>query len=97
MIASNVRIRSIELSMPSIEAFRRNIVVSALQARDMTLGLHRYFAHGLLEAIEAIGTMIWGVSPLLVGNWVTAYVKSLRGQLQLLTTYEIRMVSSESS
>jgi hypothetical protein len=97
MIASNVRICSIELSMPSIEAFRCNIVVSALQARDMTLGPHRYFALGLLEAIEAIGTMIPGVSPLLVGNWVTAYVKSLRGQSQLLTTYEIRVVSSESS
>ena len=96
MIASNVRVRSIELSMPSIEAFRRNIVASALQARDMTLGPHCYFAHGLHVAIEAIGTMIRDVSPLLVGNWVTAYVKSVRGQLQLLTTYEICVVSSES-
>jgi hypothetical protein len=97
MIASNVRIRSIELIMPLIEAFRRNFVASALQARDMTLGPHHYFAHGLLEAIEAIGSMIRGVFPLLAGNWVTAYVKSLRGQSQLLTTYEIRVVSSESS
>ena len=97
MIMSSIRVHSIELSMPSIEAFRRNIVASALQARDMTLGLHRYFAHGLLEAIEAIGSMIRGVFPLRAGNWVTAYVKSLRGQSQLLTTYEIRVVSSESS
>jgi hypothetical protein len=96
MIMSSIRVRSIELSMPSIEAFRHNIVGSALQARDMTLGPHLYFAPGLRVGIEAIGTMIWDVSPLLVGNWVTAYVKSVRGQLQLLTTYEICVVSSES-
>ena len=96
MITSNVRVRSIELSMPSIEAFPHNIVASALQARDMTLWPHRYFAHGLRVAIEAIGTMIQDVSPLLVGNWVTAYVKSVRGQSELLTTYEIRVVSFES-
>ncbi len=96
MIASNVRVRFIELSMPSIEAFRRNIVASALQARDMTLGQHRYFAHGLRVAIEAIDTMIQDVSPLLVGNWVTAYVKSVHGQLELLTTYTICVVSFES-
>jgi hypothetical protein len=92
MSVPNIRVCSIELSMPSFEAFRRNIVASALQARDMTLGPLRYFADDLRVAIEAIGTMIQAVSPLLVGNWVTAYVKSVRGQLQLLTTYEIRDV-----
>ena len=67
MITSNVRVRSIELSMPSIEAFPHNIVASALQARDMTLWPHRYFAHGLRVAIEAIGTKIQDVSPPLSG------------------------------
>ena len=61
MIASNVRVRFIELSMPSIEAFRRNIVASALQARDMTMGPHHYFADDLRVAIEAIGNMIQAV------------------------------------
>ncbi len=82
MIVLNVHIHSIELSMPSIEAFRRDIVVSALQARDMTLGPRRYFADDLHVAIEAIDTMIQAVSPLLVGNWVKAYVKPVRGQPQ---------------
>ena len=89
----NVRICLIELSMPSIEAFRRDIVAGALQARDMILGLHCYLAEDLLVAIKAIDTMIQAVSPLLVGNWVMVYVKPVRGQPQLLTTYKIRMVS----
>jgi hypothetical protein len=95
MIASNVRVRSIELSMPSIEAFRRDIVAIALQARDMILGPRRYVADDLYAAIEAINTMIRTHSSVLVGNWVTAYVRPVGGQPQLLTTYAIREVSSE--
>ncbi len=90
----NVRICLIELSMLSIEAFCRDIVAGALQARDMILGPHCYLAEDLLVAIEAINTMILAVSPLLVGNWVTAYVRPVHGQPQLLTTYEIREVSA---
>ncbi len=95
MIAPNIRICSIELGMASIEAFRRDIVAIALQARDMILGPHCYVADDLHAAIEAINTMIQAISPLLVGNWVTAYVRPVGGQPQLLTTYEIREVSSE--
>ena len=96
MIMPSVRIRSIELSMPSIEAFRHDIVAGAFRARDMILGPHRYLAEDLLVAIEAINATIHAVSPLLVGNWVTAYVRPVGGQLQLLTTYEIREVSANS-
>jgi hypothetical protein len=96
MIMPSVRIRSIELSMPSIEAFRHDIVAGAFRARDMILGPHRYLAEDLLVAIEAINATIHAVSPLLVGNWVTAYVRPVGGQPQLLTTYEIREVSANS-
>ena len=91
----NVRIRSIELSMPSIEAFRHDIVAGAFRARDMILGPRRYLADDLLVAIEAINAMIHAISPLLVGNWVTAYVMPMGGQPQILTTYEIHEVSSD--
>jgi hypothetical protein len=80
MSALNIHVGVIEVIMPLIEAFRWNIVASALQARDMTLGPHRYVVNDLCGAIEAIDDLIQGVSPLLVGNWVTAYVKSVRGQ-----------------
>ena len=80
MSAPNIHVRVIEVIMPLNEAFRRNIVVSALQARDMTLGPHRYVVNDLHGAIEAINDLIQGVSPLLVGNRVTAYVKSVRSQ-----------------
>mgnify|MGYP006196868283 CR=1 FL=1 len=58
MIMPSVRIRSIELSMPSIEAFRHDIVAGAFRARDMILGPHRYLAEDLLVAIEAINATI---------------------------------------
>jgi hypothetical protein len=68
MFVPNVHICSIELGMLSIEASRRDIIGSALQARDMTLGPRRYVADDLRVAIEAIGTMILTVSHLLVGK-----------------------------
>ena len=96
MIVPNIRIRSIELDdMASIEAFRRDIVAVALQARDMILGPHRFVADDLFAAIEAINTMIRTHSSFLIGNWVTVYVRPVGGQPQLLTTYAIREVSSE--
>ena len=95
MIMQNIRIHSIELSMLSIEAFHRDIVACALQARDMIVGQHRYLADDLRVAIEAIKTTIEATSPLLAGNWVTAYVMPVQDHPQLLTTYEIREVSSD--
>ncbi len=89
MIMPSIHVHFIELSMPTILAFRSNIVASALQARDMTLGPHHHFPDELHVTIKAIGSMIQAVSPLLVRNWVTAYVKPARGHSQLLTTYKV--------
>ena len=93
MIVPRIHVRTIDLSMLRIETFRRDIVTSALRARDMTLGPHRHSPDDIRVAVEAIDDVIETCSPHLMGNWVTAYVRPNQGQPQLLTTYEIREVS----
>ncbi len=80
-------------TMASVHRFRNVIVEVVNLAQSKLSGEHRYNIENLIEGVETIQALIRGVSPDLVGKWVTAYVKGGSNPPELLTTHAVRIVS----